>query len=221
MSLLYARPQQQGTGRPDTAAQRYRQAVLAGINSTMIQPILERSLTELADVLAKMASMQASLQRLGDALIACWKQRGKVLIAGNGGSAADAVHLAEEFSVRYQKNRRALAAIALCDAAAITCCANDFGYEKVFSRQVEALGNPGDVLIVFTTSGNSPSIVRAVQAARERQMITCAFLGKGGGQLAGVCDIDLIIPSDATARIQEAHQLLFHVLCEWVDEKIE
>ena len=187
----------------------------------MIQPILERSLSELANLLARLSPMHAPLQRLGEAMLACWNGRGKVLVAGNGGSAADAMHLAEELSVRYQKNRRALAAIALCDASAITCCANDFGYESVFSRQVEALGNPGDILIVFTTSGNSPSIVKAVQAARERQVLTCAFLGKGGGQLAGMCDIELIVPHDATARIQEAQKLMFHVLCEWVDGKVE
>lgn len=187
----------------------------------MIQPILDRSLSELANLLARMSPLQAPLQRLGGAMLACWQQRGKVLIAGNGGSAADAVHLAEELSVRYQKNRRALAAVALCDAAAITCAGNDFGYDAVFSRQVEALGNPGDILIVFTTSGNSASIVNAVNAAKARQLLTCAFLGKGGGQLKGVCDIELIIPCDATARIQEAHQLLFHVLCEWVDTKVD
>lgn len=187
----------------------------------MIKDILNRSLSELANVLPKLVNMEVSLERLGHAMLKCWENRGKVLIAGNGGSAADAMHFAEELSVRFQKNRRALAAIALCDAPAITCAANDFGYDQVFARQVEALGNAGDVLIVLSTSGNSTSIVKAVELAKNRKMITAGFLGKDGGRTRGLCDIELIVPSSLTARVQEAHKLLYHVLCEWIDTKVD
>jgi len=187
----------------------------------MIKEILTRSLSELANLLPPLASMELPLERLGHAMLKCWQNRGKVLIAGNGGSAADAMHFAEELSVRFHKNRRALAAISLCDASAITCAANDFGYEQVFARQVEALGNPGDIFIALSTSGNSPSIVRAAELAKTRKLITVAFLGKDGGRLKDVCDIELHVSSSLTARVQEVHQFLFHVLCEWIDMKVE
>lgn len=187
----------------------------------MIKDVLDASLRDLSALLPAVAALHAPLERLGQAMLVAWQQRGKVLTCGNGGSAADAMHLAEELSVRFQKNRRALAALALCDPAAMSCAANDFGYESVFARQVEALGNPGDVLIVFSSSGNSPSVVRAVDAAKRQKLITCAFLGKDGGKLRGACDIELLIPSPSTARVQECHQLLFHALCEWIDEEVE
>ncbi len=186
--------------------------------------MFEQLLDEARDGLVKLArtlpGYAPELGRLGEAMLKCWEGRGKVLMAGNGGSMADAVHFAEELTVRYQKNRRALAAIALSDAAAITCCGNDFGFDAVFSRQVEALGNPGDMLVVFSTSGNSPSILRALEEAKLRKMITCAFLGKDGGAAKGLADIELLISAQATARIQEMHQVLFHVICEWVDAQI-
>src|SRR4051794_31986399 len=114
-----------------------------------MQSILNRSLKDLADLLPKIAAMGPAVERLGQAMMTCWSKRGKVLIAGNGGSAADAVHFAEDLVVRFQKDRRGLAAMALCDAAVLTCAANDLGYEQVFSRQVEAYGNPGDVFIAM------------------------------------------------------------------------
>lgn len=181
---------------------------------------LSQSLNEWAGLLPKLDALAPALERLGEAMMACWDRRGKVLVAGNGGSAADAMHLAEELVVRFVKNRRALAAIALCDPTMITCAGNDFGYETIFSRQVEALGNPGDVFIGMTTSGNSPNIAKAVEAARERQMTTVAFLGKDGGALRGRCDIELLVPSPTTARVQEAHKLLFHTLCTWIDARV-
>jgi D-sedoheptulose 7-phosphate isomerase len=181
---------------------------------------LSDSLKEWADLMLRIEALAPALERLGEAMMACWEQRGKVLIAGNGGSAADAMHFAEELVVRFVKNRRALAAIALCDPTMITCAGNDFGYETIFSRQVEALGNPADVFIGMTTSGNSPNIRRAVDAAKERQMTTAAFLGRDGGALRGRCDIELLVPSPTTARIQEAHKLLFHTLCTWVDARV-
>ena len=151
----------------------------------------------------------------------CWSAKGKALVAGNGGSASDAMHLAEELVARFQKNRRALAALALCDPTVITCAANDFGYDTIFSRQVEAFGNAGDVLIVFTTSGNSPNILRALEAARKQGLITAGFLGKDGGKARGLCDIELIVPAQTSHRIQEGHKLLYHTLCEWVDQRVD
>ncbi|HEV8606540.1 MAG TPA: SIS domain-containing protein [Tepidisphaeraceae bacterium] len=186
----------------------------------MIKPVLSRSIKDLQELLPRIAELHSELERLGEALLACWDHRGKVLIAGNGGSAADSMHLAEELCVRFAKNRKALAAMALCDPTVLTCAANDFGFESVFSRQIEAFGNPGDVFIALTTSGNSANLIRAVDAAKTRGLVTVAFLGKNGGKLRGRCDIELLIPSPTTARIQESHKLLYHVLCEWIESKV-
>lgn len=135
----------------------------------------------------------------------------KLLTAGNGGSAADALHLAEELVGRFDKDRISLPAIALCaDASLLTCIANDFGFDQVFSRQVEGLGRPGDVLVIFSTSGNSANIVAALQAAKSRQLHTIAVLGKNGGAAKGLADHELIVPSDVTARIQEVHTFILH-----------
>ena len=187
----------------------------------MIKPFLAKSIADLSSLLAQAESYAPALQRLADTMLECFGRRGKALICGNGGSAADAMHFAEELSVRFCKNRRALPAIALLDASVLTCAANDFGYDAVFSRQVEALGNPRDILIVMSTSGNSPSVIAAVDAARANALITCAFLGKDGGKLRGVCDIELLVPHHDTARVQEMHKLLFHTVCAWIDAKVE
>jgi D-sedoheptulose 7-phosphate isomerase len=186
-----------------------------------MKSILNRNIKDLQALLPRIEQLGEPLQRLGDALLNCWNHRGKVLIAGNGGSAADAMHLAEELCVRFAKNRRALAAMALCDPTVLTCAANDFGFESIFSRQIEALGNSGDIFIALTTSGNSANLVRAVDTAKSCGLLTVAFLGKDGGQLRGRCDIELLIPSSTTARIQECHKLLYHILCEWIESKID
>jgi D-sedoheptulose 7-phosphate isomerase len=182
--------------------------------------ILGRALRDLEALLPKLSELEGPLQRLGDALIASWSGRGKVLLAGNGGSAADAMHFAEEMVVRYHKDRRAAAAVALCDPTVLTCAGNDLGYERVFERQVEALGNPGDVFVAMTTSGNSANLLRAIDAARAQGMVTVAFLGKDGGAARGRCEIEILVPSSSTARVQEAHKVLFHALCEWIDQQL-
>jgi D-sedoheptulose 7-phosphate isomerase len=186
-----------------------------------MKSILSRTVDDLAALLPKIAALESQLNQLGDALMKSWNGGGKALIAGNGGSAADAMHLAEELVVRFQKNRRALPAMALLDPTAVTCAANDFGYDQVFSRQVEAFGKAGDVLIVFTTSGNSVNILKALEAARQRKLLTAAFLGKDGGKAKSMCDIALVVPSPITARVQEGHKVLYHSLCEWVDERVD
>jgi D-sedoheptulose 7-phosphate isomerase len=186
-----------------------------------MKSILARTVQDLAELLPRVAALEPQLTRLGQALMTSWNAGGKALIAGNGGSAADAMHLAEELVVRFQKNRRALPAMALLDPTALTCAANDFGYDCVFSRQIEAFGQEGDVLIVFTTSGNSANILKALQAAGQRRLITAAFLGNDGGKAKSLCDLPLIVPSPVTARVQEGHKILYHSLCEWVDQQVE
>src|SRR5215208_6812197 len=148
-----------------------------------MKSVLSRSIKDLQSLLPRIEQLAEPLQRLGDALFSCWNKKGKVLIAGNGGSAADAMHLAEELCVRFAKNRRALAAMALCDPTVLTCAANDLGYDYVFSRQIEAFGNPGDIFIALSTSGSSANIIQAVDLARARKLTTAVFLGKDGGKL--------------------------------------
>ncbi len=186
----------------------------------MMQELLRRAVKEWEELLPRVAALSPQLQQLGQTMLDCWAQGGKVLICGNGGSAADAMHLTEELCVRFMKPRKALAAIALCDPTVLTCAANDLGYEQVFSRQVEALGNKGDVLIVLSTSGNSPNILRAIDTARSRGLITASLLGRDGGQAKSRCDIELIVPASTPHRIQEGHKLLYHTLCEWIEAKI-
>jgi D-sedoheptulose 7-phosphate isomerase len=185
-----------------------------------MQSILAKAVAELTDLLPKVAAMSPTVERLGQSMMACWARRGKVLIAGNGGSSADAMHFAEELVVRFQKNRKGLAAMALCDPTILTCAANDLGYESVFSRQIEAYGNPGDIFIALTTSGNSANLLKAIRAAKDQSLLTVAFLGKDGGAAKSLCDLELIVPSPVTARVQEAHKILYHSLCEWVEQRV-
>jgi D-sedoheptulose 7-phosphate isomerase len=147
---------------------------------------------------------------------------GKLLICGNGGSAADAQHLATEYVVRYQTSRPAMRAIALTtDTSLLTACANDLGFDEVFSRQVEALADAGDLLVLHSTSGESPNVIRAAQAARARGVTVVAFLGKGGGQLKALADASLVIPTDDTAHIQELHLAIEHVICDVVEDRLK
>jgi D-sedoheptulose 7-phosphate isomerase len=139
---------------------------------------------------------------------------GKLMLFGNGGSASDAQHLATELTVRYKRNRAAIAAIALnADTSALTAIGNDLGFEQVFARQVAALGRPGDVAIAISTSGKSPNVLAALRQARDMRIVTAALSGKGGGDLAGLADHLLVVPSDTTARIQEMHITLGQMLC--------
>ncbi|WP_456384911.1 D-sedoheptulose 7-phosphate isomerase [Persephonella sp.] len=142
----------------------------------------------------------------------------KVLICGNGGSAADAQHFAAEIVGRFEKERKGFAAIALTtDTSALTAIGNDYGFEHVFSRQVEALGQKGDILIGISTSGNSPNVIRAVEVAKEMGIFTVGFLGKDGGKLKDIVDTAFIVPHNRTARIQEVHLTLEHALCNIID----
>lgn len=143
----------------------------------------------------------------------------KVLIAGNGGSAADAQHIAAELSGRFVKNRKALPGIALTtDTSALTAIANDYGYDYVFARQVEALAQPGDLFIGISTSGNSEVVLRAFKTAKEMGCQTLGLSGRDGGKMNGLCDLNIVVPSELTARIQEMHILIGHILCQAIDD---
>jgi D-sedoheptulose 7-phosphate isomerase len=162
---------------------------------------------EAEHILAQAADMAERLKR------GC-----RILVCGNGGSAADAQHFAAELSGRYLKERRGLAGIALTvDSSALTAIANDYGFDRVFSRQVEAIGRPGDLLVGISTSGNSANVVRAVEAAKDLGLRTLGLLGRDGGQLKGLCDDALVVPNPVTARIQEVHMMIYHFWCEAID----
>lgn len=183
--------------------------------------IWQQNIQELSELLPRLRALEGQIKRFGQAMMDCWATGGKVLFAGNGGSAADAMHFAEELMVRFKKNRRALAAIALCDPTVLSCAANDLGYDEVFARQVEGLGKPGDLLVVMSTSGNSQNLVRAVQTAKQRKMLSVSMLGQDGGKLRGVCDIELLVPTAIAQHVQEGHKLIYHALCQWVDTQVD
>lgn len=145
---------------------------------------------------------------------------GKILLAGNGGSAADAQHIAAELTGRYVKERKALPAIALTvDTSALTAISNDYGYESVFSRQIEALARPNDLFIGISTSGNSANILKSLESAKAIGCKTIGLSGRDGGKMNELCDINIIVPDDVTARIQEMHILIGHIFCKSVDEQ--
>lgn len=162
-----------------------------------------------------------NIERCAELIFQTFENGGKVLICGNGGSAADSQHLAAEFVGRYETERRALAAIALTtDTSALTALANDYNFERVYSRQVEALARPEDLLIAISTSGNSPNVVAAILAARQIGCRTLGMTGAKGKKLASLCDECVLIPAERTARIQEAHITVAHIWCEIIDEKL-
>ena len=148
------------------------------------------------------------------------KQGNKVLLAGNGGSAADAQHFAGEIVGRFLMERNAIQALSLCvDPSVMTCIGNDYGYEEVFARQVQGLGKEGDAFIGISTSGNSENIIRAITEARKKNMFVVGFLGKDGGKIKDLCDVALVVPSNSTPRIQEIHTFTVHLLCEMIEKE--
>jgi D-sedoheptulose 7-phosphate isomerase len=178
-------------------------------------------LNELAATVEAFRPQAPVVEAAGKKLAAVLAAGGKLLTCGNGGSATDAMHLAEELVGRFDKNRRSLAAISLSsDAALLTCIANDFGYDQVFARQVEGIGQAGDALIVFTTSGKSPNILVALDAAKAKGLVTVAVLGKGGGPCAGRADYEIIVPGNITARIQEVHTFVLHVWLSLIEQEL-
>ncbi|GAC1443615.1 MAG: D-sedoheptulose 7-phosphate isomerase [Vulcanimicrobiaceae bacterium] len=164
---------------------------------------------------------EAVVDRIAAALIAAFRAGRKVLWCGNGGSAADAQHLAAEFSGRFLRERRGLPSEALSvNSSAVTAIANDYGYDRVFARQVEAFVNPGDVVVGLTTSGNSPNVVLALEEAKRCGATTIAFTGNGGGRIAHVADVTLVGPDGYSALVQEVHITLGHIVCDLVEQAL-
>lgn len=187
----------------------------------MNDSILSTNIADASALLETLAALQPQIdlaaQLLADALLS-----GKKLLAcGNGGSAADASHMTTEFVVRYDKDRRGYPAISLATQGGdLTAIGNDYTFDELFARQVRAFGQPGDILFAFTTSGNSENVVRALQAAKEQGVTTVAFLGRTGGRCTGIAQVELIVQHAVTARIQEAHKLLLHTVCEMVEVRL-
>jgi D-sedoheptulose 7-phosphate isomerase len=163
----------------------------------------------------------AQIEAVADLIVATYRDGGKVLIAGNGGSAADAQHIAAELVSRFTFDRPALPAVALTtDSSILTGIGNDYGYESLFSRQVEAMGRPGDVFIGISTSGNSPNVLKALSAARDNGLVAVGLSGASGGRMAALCDHCLRMPSDDTPRIQECHITVGHILCAHTENSL-
>ncbi|MEA3289716.1 MAG: D-sedoheptulose 7-phosphate isomerase [Campylobacterota bacterium] len=167
-------------------------------------------------------SMQSSVSEASKMIVDTLKNGNKVLLCGNGGSAADAQHIAAELTGRYKRERRGLPGIALTtDTSALTAIGNDYGYDRVFDRQVEALANCGDLIIGISTSGNSKNVISALELARSLGCKTVGLSGRDGGDMNEVCDINLVVPSDNTPRIQEMHILIGHTICQIVDDNFK
>jgi len=181
--------------------------------------MLESCLKEHIETAKKMQELLSLIEDAGKLCTKTLKRGGRVLICGNGGSAADAQHIAAELSGRFKKERIALAGIALTtDSSALTAIANDYGFDEVFSRQVEALGRKGDTLIAISTSGNSKNVINAIKMAKKVGLNIITLTGRDGGEMANMGDINIIIPSDNTPRIQEMHTMAGHMICAIVDE---
>lgn len=181
--------------------------------------LFETALASHTRVFASVAALQPHLIAAAEAATEAVRNGNKIVFCGNGGSAADAQHLAAELVGRLVRDRRALPALALTtDSSALTAIGNDFGFDEVFARQVEGLGRSGDVLVAISTSGNSPNVIRAVEVAKPMGIYTVGFLGRNGGRLAPMVDLPIVVPAEETARIQEAHIFLGHVLCALIEQ---
>ena len=187
----------------------------------MMDVIRECAEESLAVVRATAARLADRMAEAAETIIASVRAAGGVYVFGNGGSAADAQHIAGELVGRFLIERPAIKAVALTtDTSILTAVSNDYGFDRVFVRQLEALGSPGDVAMALSTSGNSPSIVSALAKAREMGMRTIALTGRGGGRCAELADVLLDVPSDHTPRIQEAHTLVYHIVCQLVESAL-
>lgn len=188
--------------------------------ATRIHEIIAASIAVKQEILAN-EQLQHTVQQIVDATVKAFQSGHKVMFCGNGGSAADAQHLAAEFSGRFYKNRKALPSDALhCNSSYLTAVANDYSYDEIYSRLVDGTMEKGDVLVGISTSGNSPNIVKAFETARQKQIITVGFTGASGGKMKDLSDYLLNIPSTDTPRIQESHILLGHIICELTEAAI-
>jgi len=188
----------------------------------MINTIKSELNSHLQTINSVIDNMEHDIQMASSLVIDTLKKGNKIIICGNGGSAADAQHIAAELTGRYKCERKGLPAIAITtDTSALTAIGNDYGYDRVFDRQVESLANKGDLIIGISTSGNSKNIINAISKAKKLECNSLGFSGKGGGDMNSVCDINLVIPSDNTPRIQEMHILIGHIICQLVDDTFE
>ena len=186
-----------------------------------MESVLSKITEDACRTLQALAGEEVTFQKIAMAAVASLRSGGKILACGNGGSAADAMHLTQELVGRFRSNRRSLPGVSLtADPTALTCIGNDFGFENVFSRQVEGLASPNDLLVCFSTSGNSPNILRALEAAKAKGVKTVALLGKGGGKAKGKADFEIVIANSDSGRIQEAHTLILHALLEVIEREI-
>jgi phosphoheptose isomerase len=184
--------------------------------------ILETNIEDASRVFESLRKFEPEVERASQVLADALLAGNKLLACGNGGSAADASHLTTEFVVRFQAERRPYPAISLStNGGDLTACGNDYSFDDVFARQVRAFGLPGDVLFAFTTSGNSENVLRAIRTARDTGVVTVAFLGRDGGRTAGTADVEFVVDHKLTARIQEAHKLLLHTICEAVEVRLQ
>jgi D-sedoheptulose 7-phosphate isomerase len=189
--------------------------------NNMIEEVQQTFAESIAVKQKSLASLTDTIVEIAEVIVKSLSSGGKLLLCGNGGSAADAQHIAAEFICRFVLNRRALPAIALTtDTSIITAAGNDFSFDEVFSRQVDALGAPGDVLIAISTSGNSPNVIKAVESAKRNRVTVIGFTGESGGKLRDMCDICLCVPSAVTARIQEVHITAAHAICSIAEKRL-
>jgi phosphoheptose isomerase len=180
--------------------------------------IFEKATREAFETLQSLPPLQPALERAAEIVGAALTQGGKLLVCGNGGSAADGADFATEFACRFITDRQPYPALNLSGCGSLlTATGNDYGFDEIFARQVRAFGKPGDVLVTLTTSGNSPNILAALNAAKTQGLHTVALLGRDGGRARGIAEVELLVPSQITARTQEAHKFLLHVLCEIVE----
>ena len=188
--------------------------------TTFLAPMsFDASLAETLRTFQALATIRPAIDRAGQMMLSTLQRGGKLLICGNGGSAAEAAHFATELVGRYAKTRRSLPAIALSsDGSLLSCIGNDFGYDQVFARQVSGLAQRGDLLVVLTSSGNSGNIIAALHEAKSLGLESIAFLGRGGGKAKGLATCDLIMPGNSGAAAQEAHLFLIHHFCELIDD---
>lgn len=186
--------------------------------------IINQNFAEATDILAKFVSDPANfvaIEKAGKLLVDSFKKGHKVVSCGNGGSMCDAIHFAEELSGKFRENRKALAAISISDPSHISCVANDFGYDFVFSRFIEAVGNKGDILLAISTSGNSKNVLEAIRAANKKKIKIIGLTGKNGGKMAGLCDVEIRAPYSKYAdRAQEIHIKVIHTLIHFIEENI-
>ena len=189
--------------------------------STKSNDILDSSIAATARCIESLALIRGEINRAAEIILRAVRAGNKLLICGNGGSAAEAGHFSTELVGRYFKNRRSLPAVALsADGALLTCIGNDYGYDAVFARQIEGLAKPGDVVVGITSSGNSGNILAALEAARRLGLESISFLGRGGGKAKGLATVDLIIPGDSGRTAQEAHLFLIHHFCDLIDAEV-